>query len=172
MARTKREILLVDGYNMVNQWKTIRDIQSIDNARNQLIEYFVEYQAYKGMEVIIVFDAYMAKSNGVAIEEHSGVKVVYTKEHQTADTYIEMQLDKLGRDEKVTVATSDAKIQEIAISRGGIRLSASEMYYELTHTKDEIIKKTKKHIPQQKKLTSISDATMDKLKALRDNIQE
>jgi len=170
MSRTKREILFVDGYNMVNQWKNLRNIQSIDNARRQLIESFVEYQAYKGIEVIIVFDAYMVKSFGENIEKHSGVKIVYTKEHQTADTYIEMQLDKLGRNEKVMVATSDAKIQEIALSRGGIRISSSEMFYELTHTKDEIRRKTNKIKPKAKIAASIDNNTLELLKKLRDEI--
>lgn len=171
MSRTKREILFVDGYNMVNQWKHLRNIKSIDNARRQLIESFVEYQSYKGIEVIIVFDAYMVKSYGENIEKYSGVKIVYTKEHQTADTYIEMQLDKLARDEKVMVATSDSKIQEIVLSRGGIRISSSEMFYELSHTKDEIRKKTSKIKPKEKVASSIDSSTLEKLKKLRDEIE-
>ena len=98
MARMKKEYLFIDGYNVINQWQYYRDVSgNIENARNKLIELLVEYQAYKGLRVVLVFDAHLVKGSQEKKELVFGVEVVYTKENETADSYIEKQLDRIGR---------------------------------------------------------------------------
>jgi predicted RNA-binding protein with PIN domain len=168
MSRTKKEYLFIDGYNIINQWQYYKDIRNIANSRNKLIELLIEYQAYTGLKVIVVFDAHLVKGSLEKMEKHAGVEVVYTKEHETADSYIEKQLDKIGRYERVQVATSDGAIQQIVISRGGTRISAHEMILEIENTKKDIRTKTEK--PRQKgtNIDLVLDSdTLEKLEKLR-----
>lgn len=172
MARTKKEYLFIDGYNIINQWQYYKDLSyNIENSRNKLIELLVEYQAYRGIKVILVFDAHLVKGSQEKSEMVAGVEVVYTKEHETADSYIEKQLDKIGRYEKVQVATSDMAIQQIVLSRGGTRISGRELLLELENTKKDIRTKTEK--PQQKgtNINQVLDTeTLDKLDKIRRNM--
>lgn len=171
MSRTKKEYLFIDGYNVINQWSYYKDIsRNIANSRNKLIELLVEYQAYRGIKVIVVFDAHLVKGSIEKKEVVAGVEVVYTKEHETADSYIEKQLDKIGRYEHVQVATSDQSIQQIVISRGGTRISAHEMILMLENTKKDIRTKTDK--PRQKgaNIDQVIDTeTLKKLEKIRRN---
>lgn len=172
MPRTKKEYLFIDGYNIINQWDYYRDIsRNIANSRNKLIELLVEYQAYRDINVIVVFDAHLVKGSIEKKEMVAGVEVVYTKEYETADSYIEKQLDKIGRYELVQVATSDGAIQQIVMSRGGTRISAHEMILELENTKKDIRTKTDK--PRQKgtNIDQVLDQeTLKKLEKIRRNI--
>lgn len=173
MSRTKKEYLFIDGYNIVNQWKTLRNYtDSIENSRNKLIESLIEYKAYKGINVVVVFDAHLVKGSNEKKEIISGVEVVYTKENETADSYIERQLDKIGRAEIVRVATSDNFIQQIVLARGGTRLSSEEMYIEITNTKKEIKQKTDINKQNNIKIHNILDeSTIEKLEELRNTIK-
>ena len=172
MPRTKKEYLFIDGYNVINQWSYYIDVsRNIANSRNKLIELLVEYQAYRAIKVIVVFDAHLVKGSIEKKEVVAGVEVVYTKEHETADSYIEKQLDKIGRYEHVQVATSDQSIQQIVISRGGTRISAHEMILMLENTKKDIRTKTDK--PRQKgaNIDQVIDTeTLKKLEKIRRNI--
>ena len=169
MPRTKKEYLFIDGYNIINQWKTLKNYtESIENSRNKLIEDLIEYKAYRGINVIVVFDAHLVKGSNEKKEMISGVEVVYTKEHETADSYIEKQLDKIGREEIVQVATSDNYIQQIVIARGGTRISAEEMFLEFNKTKQEIRRKTDNIRQNSTKISNVLDsATLEKLENLR-----
>lgn len=171
MARTKKEYLFIDGYNIINQWQYYRDVSgNIENSRNKLIELLVEYQAYKGLKVVVVFDAHLVKGSLEKKEKISGVEVVYTKEHETADSYIEKQLDKIGRYEKVQVATSDKAIQQIVLSRGGTRIFAHELIIELENTKKDIRTKTDKPKKSGSNIDKILDEeTLNKLEKIRRN---
>lgn len=149
MPRTKKEYLFIDGYNIINQWSYYKDMsRNIENSRIKLIELLVEYQAYRGIKVIIVFDAHLVKGSLEKKEKVDGIEIVYTKEHETADSYIEKQIDKIGRYERVQVATSDNSIQQIVLARGGTRISAQEMIMELENTKKNI--RTITDTPRQK----------------------
>ncbi|MEL7649788.1 MAG: NYN domain-containing protein [Sedimentibacter sp.] len=168
MPRTKKEYLFIDGYNIINQWQYYKEVKNIANSRNKLIELLVEYQAYKGINVIVVFDAHLVKGSLEKKETVAGVEIVYTKEHETADSFIEKQLDRIGRYERVQVATSDSAIQQIVISRGGTRISAQEMIMELENAKKDIRTKTEK--PRQKGTNIdrvLDDETLEKLEKLR-----
>jgi len=168
MPRTKKDYLFIDGYNIINQWQYYCNVKNIANSRNKLIELLVEYQAYRGLKVIVVFDAHLVKGSLEKKEQIDGIVVVYTKEHETADSYIEKQLDKIGRYEQVQVATSDGAIQQIVLARGGTRISAQEMILELENTKKDI--RTKTEVPRQKgtNIDQIIDAeTLNKLEKIR-----
>lgn len=169
MPRTKKEYLFIDGYNIINQWSYFKNIsKSIDESRQKIIELLVEYQAFRGINVIIVFDAHLVKGSLEKREKVGGLEVVYTKEHETADSYIEKQLDKIGRYEIVQVATSDNSIQQIVLARGGTRISAHEMLFELEKTKKDI--RTKTEIVRQKGTNIdqiIDEETLKKLDKLR-----
>lgn len=171
MPRKKKEYLIIDGYNIINQWKTLRNYtDSIENSRNKLIEELAEYKAYKGIHVIVVFDAHLVKGSVEKREFVTGVEVVYTKENETADSYIEKQIDKIGRQEIVQVATSDNAIQQIVISRGGTRLSSEELFLEFNKTKQEIRRKTDIKRQEPTKIANILDEeTLRKLEKLRRN---
>lgn len=111
----KPEYVLVDGYNVIFAWEELKDIASIniDGARDALIDILCNYQGYKGCEMIVVFDAYKVKENLGRHYQHQNITVVFTKEAETADQYIEKFAHKNGRDYRVTVVTSDALEQEI-----------------------------------------------------------
>ncbi len=166
-----KEILFIDGYNVVNSWpnlkKYIKD-NNIDEAREKLIEILSEYQAYKKIEIVLVFDAYKVKDSIRKKEKFSNLEVVYTKERETADTYIERKLDLIGRKHRVTVATSDNTLQQIVLSRGGIRLSSRELYYDVKNTKSEIRRKNQKLKDDDFiKIIDINSETLEKLNKLR-----
>ena len=171
MARIKKEYLFVDGYNIINQWSYYRDItRNIENSRNKLIELLSEYQSYRGIKVVVVFDAHLVKGSLEKREVISGLEVVYTKEFETADSYIEKQLDKMGRFERVQVATSDSSIQQIVLARGGTRISAQEMILELENTKNDIRVKTDKTRQKGTNIDQIIDSeTLCKLEKIRRN---
>jgi predicted RNA-binding protein with PIN domain len=124
-----KEVLLVDGYNIINAWPELKDIlrDSIESARNRLVEIMAEYQAFKGIKVVVVFDGHLVKGNTGTVTEANGVKVVYTKENETADSYIERNVKLMSRRCLVKVATSDWTEQQVIMAMGGIRVSASEL---------------------------------------------
>jgi predicted RNA-binding protein with PIN domain len=166
-----KEILFIDGYNVVNSWPNLKRIiedNNIDEAREKLIEILLEYQAYKKIHIILVFDAYRVKNSIRKKEKFNNLEVVYTKEKETADTYIERKLDLIGRKHRVTVATSDNTLQQIVLSRGGVRLSSRELYYEVKNTKNEIRRKNQK-IKENDfiKTLDINSETLKKLNNLR-----
>lgn len=131
------EYLFVDGYNIINAWSNLKELSkiSLEVAREELIEIMAEYQSFTGVKVIIVFDAHMVKGNSGKKENIKGVDVIYTRERETADQYIEKVLDEIGRGKTVKVATSDWLEQQIVLGRGGTRLSARELEVQVKNMK-------------------------------------
>lgn len=127
------ECLLVDGYNMIYAWSSLKELarDHIDAARDRLIDALNNYQGYHKCEVIVVFDAYKRKQQGVTITKQGNVHVVFTKTSQTADSYIEMSTHKLAKDYRIKVATSDGLEQLIVIGQGASRISAREFEKEV-----------------------------------------
>jgi len=166
-----KEILFIDGYNVINSWPNLQTYikdNNIDEAREKLIEILAEYQAYKKIEIVLVFDAYKVKDSIRKKEKFNNLEIVYTKEKETADTYIERNLDLLGRKHRVTVATSDNTLQQLVLSRGGIRISSRELYYEIKNTKAEIRRKNQKIKNDDFiKTLDINKETLKKLNKLR-----
>lgn len=123
------ECLLVDGYNIIFSWEELKQISKVnlDNARERLINILCNYQGYRKCLLILVFDAYKVKKNVGSIEKHDNIYIVYTKEAQTADNYIERVTHDLAQNYRVYVATSDALEQTIVASKGAMRISAREL---------------------------------------------
>ncbi len=135
------EYLLVDGYNIIFSWDSLKTIaaESLDSARAALIHRLSNYQGMRRCRMIIVFDAYKIKGNPGSMEEiNRNLHVVYTKEAETADTYIERISHDLSREHRVRVATSDGTEQIIILGNGAYRMSAEELRQEVLQTEQQI----------------------------------
>ena len=134
------EYLLVDGYNVIFSWDNLKKLadSSIDGTRNALINILCNYQGYKRCEVIVVFDAYKVKGNHREIEKVNNITVVYTKEAETADMYIEKASLDLAKKHKVRVVTSDALEQVIILGNGALRVSSREFQGEVKSAEENI----------------------------------
>lgn len=134
------EYLLVDGYNVIFSWEHLNKLSkdNIEGARNALINTLCNYQGYKKCEVILVFDAYKVKGNHREVEKVNNINVVYTKEAETADMYIEKTSHKLAKKNKVRVVTSDALEQIIILGSGALRVSSREFYAEIQRAEEHI----------------------------------
>ena len=134
------EYVLVDGYNIIFAWDDLRKIaqDSLESARNRLIERMRNYQGFRQCPVIVVFDAYKVKGNPGSVEKLGGVSVVYTKEAETADMYIEKAAYDLSKKHRVRVATSDALEQVIILGGGALRLPASAFEAEVRQVEEAI----------------------------------
>ncbi|MBP0987124.1 MAG: NYN domain-containing protein, partial [Oscillospiraceae bacterium] len=139
-APPENEYLLVDGYNIIFAWDSLKALakDSLEHARDRLLHLLQNYQGYRKCEVILVFDAYKIKGHGTEIEQHGGVSVVYTKEAETADSYIERVSKQLLKENRVRVATSDALEQLIILGNGAMRISAREFEAEIRAAEQEI----------------------------------
>ena len=134
------EYLLVDGYNIIFAWEELNELArtTIDGARHKLMDILCNYQGYKKCTLILVFDAYKVTGNiGQAIEYHN-IHVVYTKEAETADQYIEKLAHKMGRNHRVTVATSDGLEQLIIRGQGCHLMSARDLKEEVDYVNQQI----------------------------------
>ncbi len=142
----KKDILLVDGYNMIGAWPELRDLKHLKlaEARDRLIDQLAEYQAYKGWRVILVFDAYLVP--GIENKQrHSNVEVVFTRENETADERIERLVSELAaRSIQLHVATSDFTEQWIIFGQGALRISARELELEMREIEQIISAKVQK----------------------------
>ena len=130
--RKGKDYLLVDGYNIIHAWEDLSALarEDLDGARAKLIDLLRNYQSWRGCQVIVVFDAYKVKGGKGAVEQLGDLYVVYTKEAETADMYIERTTYQLSRDNRVRVATSDGLEQMIILGHGAQRMSAAELKYE------------------------------------------
>lgn len=140
-----QEYLFVDGYNIINSWETLKQLQnaSLEEARTGLLDILSEYRSYSDIEIIVVFDAHQVKGNMGNEENYKGIKVFYTKENETADHFIERTLDEIGRIKRVRVATSDWMEQQIILGRGGTRISARELEVEIFNSKNMVKRRTR-----------------------------
>lgn len=150
----QEEYLLVDGYNIIFAWEDLKELAktSIDGARNKLMDILCNYQGFRKNTVIVVFDAYKVKGNPGSIEKYHNIYVVYTKEAETADQYIEKTVHQIGKKYQVTVATSDALEQMIIWGQGAIRLSARGFWEEIQSVNDQIREAAKEVLPHKKNL--------------------
>lgn len=125
-GKPKEEYLLVDGYNIIFAWEELRTLaeRNIDSARDKLVDILSNYQGSQGMTLILVFDAYKVKGNPGSVQKYHNIYVVYTKEAETADQYIEKTVHRIAKEHQVTVATSDALEQMIIWGSGAMRMSA------------------------------------------------
>ncbi|QZY54645.1 NYN domain-containing protein [Crassaminicella profunda] len=156
------QFLLVDGYNVINAWPKLKKIgrTNLEEARDVLIQELVDYKHYTGYHVMIVFDAHYVKGGDTKSFFTKGVEVIFTKEHQTADSYIEKKVEELMKNRRnfVMVATSDWAEQQVVLGSGAVRISARELKIEL----DRIVKKIHKKTAATKQIRSTLQDRIDK----------
>lgn len=141
------EYVLVDGYNIIHAWDELREIarDNLDAARHVLMDRLCNYQGYRNCALILVFDAYRVPQGLGAVEKYHNIHIVYTKEAETADQYIERVTYALGKRRRVRVATSDGLEQLIILGHGAQRIPATEFHEELETVEAaiaEILKKS------------------------------
>ena len=134
-GKTKRRLLIVDGYNVINARKEAYS-GTLADARDRLLAELMDYAGYSGQQIILVFDAWMSDRQARTTEQYGPVEVVYTQKGETADHYIERVCDEHAREveygrTEIRVATSDGTEQTIVLGRGAIRLSSRELMYEM-----------------------------------------
>lgn len=145
--KNRKEYLLVDGYNIIFAWDSLKQLSKIDlaAARGKLADILCNYQGYKQCELILVFDAYKVEGNPGEVIKYHNIHVVYTKEAETADHYIEKTVRQIAKEHDVIVATSDALEQVIIMGQGARRMSAAGLEEEiecaLEQMKDDYPKK-------------------------------
>ena len=134
------EYLLVDGYNIIFAWEELNALskQSLDAARKKLADILCNYQGFKKCVVILVFDAYRVPGSPGSIEQYHNIHIVYTKEAETADMFIEHVTHEIGKDRRVRVATSDGMEQIIILGHGALRVSARMFHEEVQQVEKEI----------------------------------
>ena len=139
-SKVLEEYLLVDGYNIIFAWDQLKELARVnmDSAREALIEILSNYQGYKNCRVIVVFDAYRIKGGERRFERHENIDVVYTKEAETADMYIEKTAHEKSGEYLVRVATSDRLEQLIIVGNGAFKISADEFRLEVEQADLEI----------------------------------
>ena len=138
--KPEENYLLVDGYNIIFSWDELRDLSEVNitSARNALMDILCNYQGFRKDTLILVFDAYKVEGNPGQVFKYHNIYVVYTKEAETADQYIEKTVHRMNRKYQVTVATSDALEQVIILGQGAQRLSAQGLKDEVEQTGREI----------------------------------
>ncbi len=140
IAPPKKNMMIVDGYNVLFANGELEAMSKIDigNARQRLIEILGNYAAYKNTELVLVFDGYKAKGNPGEKSRWEGVQIVYTKEGQTCDAYIEAMAVRIGGNYSVRVVTSDALVQLSSFRSGLLRMSARELWEAVDDAQDQI----------------------------------
>ena len=167
----EKEYLLVDGYNIIFAWEDLNELAkvNIEGARNKLMDILCNYQGYKKCTLILVFDAYKVEGGQGSVQKYHNIHVVYTKEAETADQYIEKTVHEIGKKYHVTVATSDALEQVIILGQGADRLSARNLREEIQRMKEEI---REDYIEKQKKSgTYLFDHLPEELSDLMEDVR-
>ena len=134
------EYLLVDGYNIIFAWDELNTLskESLDAARHKLMDILCNYQGFQKCVLILVFDAYRVPGSPGSIEQYHNIHVVYTKEAETADMFIERVTHEIGRNRRVRVATSDGMEQIIILGHGALRVSARMFHEEVQNVEKQI----------------------------------
>jgi len=163
----------VDGYNVINSWPNLKVIKdfSYESSRQQLIDTLQNYSEYKGYKMIIVFDAHMVRGSLEKKEKQGELVVIFTREGETADNYIERMVNNIGRKSEVSVVTSDSLVQQVTFQRGAIRMSSIEFYHEVISIENKIRSKTeKKYLEKRNSIEErIDEKTLEKLEKIRRN---
>lgn len=142
----EEEYLLVDGYNIIFAWDELKALaaENLEGARTKLMEIMCNYQGFCGCHLILVFDAYKVKGNPGSVEQFHNISVVYTKEAETADMYIEKTTKEIARKKRVRVATSDGMEQIIILGHGATRISARAFQEEVKRVNDRIVEEVER----------------------------
>jgi len=163
--------MFVDGYNVINQWKFLRDVkdENLDYARDKLVDMLQEYSVMKDINIIVVFDAHLKKGNVESKYKVGNIDVVYTKEGETADCYIERNVSIYSKTGQVYVVTSDYVEQRITLQMGGARITPNELLWEIEALEKDVRKKS--NISYTEKTIRIADILdeeiLEKLEKMR-----
>ena len=153
MKRLKK-ILIVDGYNVINAWEDLKKLseENLEYAREKLNYEISEYAQFKGYKTIIVYDAYKVKDSVTRYEKIKNLEIVFTKEKETADTYIERYITELGPKKflDITVATDDIAEQQVVSGKGGNRISTRQLYIEVNNAQVKIQEKIQKTVKNKR----------------------
>lgn len=172
----KKEILVVDGYNMIGAWSELVNLKNrdlIEEARDRLLQILSNYQSFENIEILVVFDAQFVPGITKEYTKYK-VKVVFTGQGETADTYIEGVVDKLKNVlTDVTVATSDLAEQQLVFNKGANRMSALDLMLELQRSKRARDQEAEYQNTQgygRKKRGSLTTDQLDELGRLREHL--
>ena len=140
IAPPKEQLLIIDGYNVLFNWPELEEMAKIDLglARNRLIEILGDYAAFKNFRMVLVFDGYRAKGNPGQKSRWEKVEIVYTKEGQTGDAYIESLATRIGHNYSTRVVTSDSLVQLSSFRSGLLRMSARELRENVENARGEL----------------------------------
>lgn len=167
------KIIFVDGYNVINSWPNLKQQKdySFDGARQSLIDSLHNYSVYEGCKVIVVFDAHKVNRSIEKKEDiNNNISIVFTKDGETADSYIEKEVHNLGRRFEVYVVTSDWLEQQTIFQRGAVRVSSIEFYNDVIDTENRIKRKANKNthlLHKNNLLDNVNDDILKKLEAIR-----
>ncbi|MBU3181456.1 NYN domain-containing protein [Clostridium psychrophilum] len=163
--------IFVDGYNVINSWPNLKVIKeySYEYSRLQLIEILQNYSGYNGCKMFIIFDAQLVKGSIQKKERQGNLIVVFTKEGETADDYIERMSNNIGRKAEFCVVTSDSLEQQVAFQRGATRMSSIEFYHEVMSTQKKIKSSIeRRYLEKRNGLEErIDEKTLEKLEKMR-----
>lgn len=174
MQRPKKHYLLVDGYNIINAWDDLIELQkiSLDTARDQLIDALAELASITGEKTILVFDSYRQKNPTRQHFTKKGIEIVYTKEFETADNYIESLVTNGTKHEIFKVASSDSTIQSMVFGKGASRISAQELKYYYENNREFAIKRVEKNKTKtSKNLVTLNQRSLDLIKKIEEQIK-
>ncbi len=154
ISAAKKEYMIIDGYNMIFAWKEMKALANLQiaAARESLIDILSEFRSVRGCEMVVVFDGYKVRGNEGTKLDYSGINVIYTKEGQSADAYIESFVKDLGHSYNVVVASSDGMIQLTALRQGTRRMSAGELEHVIAAAKGRIEEIIAKYAGRSNKL--------------------
>lgn len=169
------KIIFVDGYNIINSWPNLKEEKevSFDAARRKLIDIMHNYGSYEHCKIKVVFDAHLVKGSIQKIDDvNESVSVIFTKDGETADAYIEREVHGLGRRYEVYVVTSDSLEQQTIFQRGAVRVPSIEFYNEVQKIEQQISNKSKTNVSTNKNHLSdnIDSNILDKLEKMRRGI--
>ena len=172
MKKKFTDYLIVDGYNVINSWTSLNELAKIDleGAREKLNIILGEYAAFSGVYTIIVYDAYRVKSHTKREEEIGHLKIVYTKEKQTADSYIEKLITEFGPKKhlNIRVASDDMAEQQMVLGKGGARITTRELKIEVQKSDSKIKSTTKSKTTEKNTLETVVDVdVLHKLERIR-----
>ena len=169
-----RRILIIDGYNVINAWNELKKLaeEQLELARERLNLMISEYTQYSGFNTIIVYDAYRVKNSESRQEKIKNLEIIFTKENETADTYIERFITDLGPKKflDITVATDDISEQNIVAGKGGHRISTRQLYIDVINAKVKIDSKV-----QQTKISkknTLEDFISDDIAKILDDLRK
>ena len=148
----QKRLLIIDGYNVIYSWDSLKELAdfSLEKAREALMDILSNYVAFTKSELVLVFDAYLVKDGMGSDFMKDGYRVVYTKEDQTADTFIEIMMHELGPNYNIKVVTGDRLVQYSAVHSGILRMTAKEFEEEVTRIGNEITEFVRKLAEDQK----------------------